>query len=173
MAVQVTSAAILCLPGKGYDTYRIYETLFAGGMPVLERGTGMDRTFYKLPVLLVDDFSILTPILIKQAYIETLYHAEMGCWDYRRITRQWWENLLYDTAIAKDISILMERYPMPIFQDNIPFSRPFIPFDCKKGGCGTETHRTPTNSCAIDINTDFVKYYKDWNKDFAYSFPKL
>ena len=34
------------------------------------------------------------------------------------------------------ISILMERHPMPLFADGIPFSRPIIPYTCPKGGCG-------------------------------------
>ena len=35
-------------------------------MPVLERGTGLDRSFHKLPVLLVDDFAMITPDLLRQ-----------------------------------------------------------------------------------------------------------
>ena len=35
-------------------------------MPVLERGTGLDRSFYRLPILLVDDFAQLNPGLIRQ-----------------------------------------------------------------------------------------------------------
>ena len=35
-------------------------------MPVLERGTGLDRSFHRLPVLLVDDFSMITPDLLRQ-----------------------------------------------------------------------------------------------------------
>ena len=35
-------------------------------MPVIERGTGLDRSYYKLPVLLVDDFAMITPAMIRQ-----------------------------------------------------------------------------------------------------------
>ena len=169
--VMVTSAAVLCPPGEGYDSSRIYETLFTGSMPVVERSTGLDRSFYKLPVLMVDDFVVLTPFMIKQAYLEVLYHAEMGRWDYQRLTGQWWENLMMDTAVAKDTSVLMERHPMPIFPDGIPFSRPFVPFDCSKG-CGPGTHRTPPiNSCGVDIKTDFVKYYDDWKYNPRHGYP--
>ena len=168
----MTSVAVLCLPGKGYDTYRLYETLLAGSIPITERSTGMDRSLYRLPVLMVDDFSVLTPFMIKQAYLEVLYHAEMGRWDYQRLTIKWWENLLMDTAITKNISILMERHPMPIFPDGIPFSRPFVPYDCSKG-CGFGTHRTtPISSCGIDFATDFVTYYDDWKYDVLYGYPR-
>ena len=46
----LSSAAVLCLPGLGYDSYRVFEALLAGAMPVLERGIGLDRSWHKLPV---------------------------------------------------------------------------------------------------------------------------
>ena len=44
-------------------------------------------------------------------------------------------------SVAKNISVLMERHPMPIFPKGIPFSRPFVPFTCNgtygsTKGCG-------------------------------------
>lgn len=71
-----TSMAVLALPGLGYDTYRLWEVLALGSMPVLERGVGLDRTLYRLPVLLVDDFADLTPDLLRQAYVEAIYRAD-------------------------------------------------------------------------------------------------
>ena len=70
------SMAVLALPGMGYDTYRLWETLALGSMPVLERGVGLDRTLYRLPALLVDDFADVTPDLVRQAYVEALYRAD-------------------------------------------------------------------------------------------------
>lgn len=70
------SMAILAIPGMGYDTYRLWETLALGSMPVLERGVGLDRTLYRLPALLVDDFADVTPDLVRQAYVEALYRAD-------------------------------------------------------------------------------------------------
>ena len=49
----MTARAVLSLPGLGYDCFRIWESLLAGAMPVLERGTGLDRTLYRLPALQV------------------------------------------------------------------------------------------------------------------------
>jgi len=44
-----------------------------GGVLVLERGIGLDRTFWRLPVLLLKDFSDLNPQMLKQAYVEAMY----------------------------------------------------------------------------------------------------
>ena len=68
--------AVLTIPGLGYDTYRLWETLALGSMAVLERGVGLDRTLYRLPALLVDDFADLTEDLVRQAYVEALYRAD-------------------------------------------------------------------------------------------------
>ena len=70
------SYAVLAMPGLGYDTYRLWEALALGAMPVLERGVGLDRTLYRLPALLVDDFADLTPHIIRQAYVEALYRVD-------------------------------------------------------------------------------------------------
>ena len=67
-----SSMAVLAMPGMGYDTYRLWETLALGSMPVLERGVGLDRTLYRLPALLVDDFADLSEDLVRQAYVEAL-----------------------------------------------------------------------------------------------------
>lgn len=71
-----STMAVLAIPGMGYDTYRLWETLAVGTMPVLERGIGLDRTLYRLPALLVDDFADLTEDLVRQAYVEALYRAD-------------------------------------------------------------------------------------------------
>ena len=68
--------AVLAMPGLGYDTYRLWEVLSLGAMPILEKGIGLDRTLYKLPALLVEDFADLTPMLVRQAYVEALYRAD-------------------------------------------------------------------------------------------------
>jgi len=36
----------------------------------------MDRTLYRLPALLLDDYADLTPLVLKQAYVEALCRAD-------------------------------------------------------------------------------------------------
>ena len=59
-------------------------------MPVLERSIGLDRSWHKLPVLQLDDFYEVTPAVVRQAYVEALYHAHFHRWDYRRLTQAWY-----------------------------------------------------------------------------------
>lgn len=149
------SAMILAMPGLGYDTYRLWETLYSGAVPVLERGFGMDRTLHKLPALLVDDFADLTPKLLRQAYLEILYRADE--WEYERITKQYWERLLYEVADSASLEPMLKRHPMSA--EEADFTRPLVPYDCEKmGGCGLGTKRTPKKSCAIDPSVMNANY---------------
>ena len=42
-----------------------------------------------------------------QAYIEALYHAEKGEWDYRRLSQDWWEKLLLDVSAMQTIALIL------------------------------------------------------------------
>jgi len=155
MKALASSMAVLCVPGLGYDTFRLWEALASGSMPVLERGVGFDRSLYKLPALLVDDFADVTPFVIRQAYVEAIYRADS--WDYKRITTRWWERLLYKVSETGSISHLLRLHPTQA--EDVTFTRPMVPFDCKAiGGCGHGTKRVPSKSCAIDFSLNMSEH---------------
>lgn len=137
----VTSAqVVLAVPEEGYDTSLVVEALALGALVVLERGAGLERALHALPVLLVDDFGEVTAALLKEAYAEALYHAEH--WDFRRITKQWYEGLIF--AVAEDSSTGPLLALHPVDRDDTLFRRPSVHFDCRAiGGCGSGTARVP------------------------------
>jgi len=47
-------AFVLCPPGRGEDTHRMWEVLYSGAIPVIRRSPAM-REFLDLPVIAVDD----------------------------------------------------------------------------------------------------------------------
>lgn len=154
----MSSIGVLAVPGLGYDCWRIWESLLAGSMPVLEKGTGLDRSLYKLPALLLDDFADLSPEVLRQAYVEALYRIDE--WDYTRITERYWQRLVYEVSKSGSIENMLKMHPMKA--EDATFTRPLIPFDCEKiGGCGAGTKRVPKKSCAVDPTVDIKKY--DWN----------
>ena len=149
--------AVLALPGLGYDCWRIWESLLAGSMPILERGAGLDRSLYKLPALLLDDYAYLTPEVVRQAYVEALYRADE--WDYTRMTESYWQRLIFEASLKGNIDHLMRLHPMEAV--DMSFTRPLVPFDCDAmGGCGVGTKRVPKKYCAVDPKIDWVNY--DW-----------
>mmetsp|Transcript_6907 Transcript_6907/g.7152 ORF Transcript_6907/g.7152 Transcript_6907/m.7152 type:complete len:267 (-) Transcript_6907:220-1020(-) len=168
----ITARLVLCMPGLGYDTYRIWETLIAGSMPVLEKGVGLDRTLWKLPALLVEDFSSLSPSLLRSAYIEALYRAERGEWEYERVGERWWIELVRDTARTGSTDILLNRHPMNAVDEH--FVRPLWPYNCNhekrkrreegdlsESRCENGARRPPKDSCLIHDDADLHSY--QWN----------
>lgn len=139
-----SSIAVLAMAGFGYDTYRLWETLALGSLPVLERGFGFERTLWKLPVLFVDDYADVTADLIRLAYVEALYRVDE--WEYERLTRKHWQDVLYQTSVTENLDYVLQKHPM--IAVDIDFVRPIHYFNCKRmGGCGPGTKRTPYNIC--------------------------
>lgn len=169
-----TSYAVLCMPGLGADSYRIWESLALGSMPVMEQGMGLDRTVYKLPVLLVEDFAAITEAMLRQAYAQAIYIALDPCGDdlnqygsprcmtfeYERMTTSYWENLIWEVSRTRSLDPVLRQHPMKA--TDITFTRPLVPFSCGADGgcCGEGTRRVPRRSCSIDFTRDYSKL--DW-----------
>ena len=115
---------------------------------------------YKLPVLLLDDFADISPFVIRQAYVEALYHADE--WEYERLTKQYWEGLIYEIAESGNIDRMLQKHPISAMDES--FTRPLIPFDCEAmGGCGEGTKRVPRESCGVDPRRITSDYNWAWN----------
>jgi hypothetical protein len=59
----------ISLPGRGIDTHRTWEALMCGTIPIMI-STPLDSLFEKMPVLLVEDWSIITEEFLLKAYDE-------------------------------------------------------------------------------------------------------
>ena len=132
----------LALPGLGYDCFRTWELLTMGTLVVTERGYGFDRTFWRLPVLLVDDFQDITPEMLRAAYVEALYRVDD--FEFERLKQSFWWSVVMNVSLTRSIQPLLDKFPM--VAEDPSFTRPRVPFSCLKG-CGPGTKRTPHNSC--------------------------
>lgn len=139
------SRIVLTLPGVGYDTYRLWESMYMGAMPLMERNVGFDKPLYRLPALLVDDWSSVTPDLLRSAYVEAMYRADE--FDYARLNQQNWYDFLLNVSTTKSVQTVYDRYPKHVEDQN--YARPKVPFNCGKDGsrCGKGTKRTPAVRC--------------------------
>lgn len=89
------SKFVLCPSGLGWDTYRSWEALVMGAIPVLEtfyRKDGFYRTYDDLPVLWVDHYDNVTPSLLEEAYPKILSRAQK--YKFEKLTRQFWLDLV-------------------------------------------------------------------------------
>ena len=115
-----------------------------GTIVVVERGVGLDRTLWRLPALLVDDFYDINPEMLRQAYVEAVYH--MDDFEYERLSQSFWYEVIYNVSAAKSTAPLLERFPMQA--EKRGFARPKEPYECGGSGtCGPGTKRTPRNYC--------------------------
>jgi hypothetical protein len=94
----------------GYDTFRMWELLTLGSIVVIERGIGFDRTLWRLPALLVDDFDDVTPELLHSAYVEALYRADD--FEFNRLKQSFWWDVIYNVSVSMSIDPLLHFFPM-------------------------------------------------------------
>lgn len=92
---------ILCPSGLGWDTYRSWEALVMGAIPVLEtyyRRDGFYQAYDGLPVLWVDHYDNVTPSLLEKAYPIILAKAHE--YKFEKLTIQWWIDLINSKRVA-------------------------------------------------------------------------
>jgi hypothetical protein len=82
------SRFVLCPSGLGWDSFRVWETLLLGSIPVVEQSPGWDTLLADLPVLLVPHFDQVTPELLARAYPEILSRCDTFI--FGKLTTAWW-----------------------------------------------------------------------------------
>jgi hypothetical protein len=101
-----SSKFVLCPVGLGWDCYRIWEALLLGSIPIIEHspgwklGQGWDRTFEDLPVLWVEDYSVLTIELMEDSYGELL--AKQANFNFEKLTQQYWAERVLRIALGQE-----------------------------------------------------------------------
>lgn len=104
---------------------------------------------WRLPVVLVDDFAQVTPQLLRAAYVEALYRAEAGQFEFQRLRQSYWYSFLMKVSTTKSLDTILQHFPMEA--QDINFARPAEPYRCqdKRGRptCGEGTKRTPAEYC--------------------------
>mmetsp|Transcript_31547 Transcript_31547/g.58724 ORF Transcript_31547/g.58724 Transcript_31547/m.58724 type:complete len:456 (-) Transcript_31547:111-1478(-) len=80
---------VFCPSGLGLDTYRMWEALLLGAIPVVESNPGgLDRTYASLPVLVVKDFRDITEELLMKAYV--CFKENVGRFRFEHLTQGYW-----------------------------------------------------------------------------------
>ena len=94
---------------------------------------------------MVEDFDLVTPELLRTAYVEALYRANE--FEYVRLTNQFWQNFIWNVSSTMSAEALYDLFPLEA--EDITFTRPAEPYDCgeRMEKCGPGTKRTPKSSC--------------------------
>lgn len=77
----------LCLPGKGLDCYRTWEALSIGVIPLVF-STNLDKLYENLPVLIINDFSIVTKEYLNKKYEEIC--SKLDSYDWHKLSTSYW-----------------------------------------------------------------------------------
>eukprot|EP00611_Tribonema_gayanum_P021550 TRINITY_DN4169_c0_g1_i4.p2 TRINITY_DN4169_c0_g1~~TRINITY_DN4169_c0_g1_i4.p2 ORF type:complete len:273 (-),score=102.10 TRINITY_DN4169_c0_g1_i4:724-1512(-) len=109
--ILMESKFVLAPSGMGYDTFRLWEALAHGAVPIIDACPGFSRTYAGLPVLTVADWGDVTPELLEQVWHE--FAVERAAeWDFRRLTENYWLELLADAAAAGSIDAITAQHPL-------------------------------------------------------------
>ncbi len=76
---------VLCPAGNGTDTHRMWEALYAGTIPVVEKHPALDA-FRDLPILFVESLASLEPGVLEARYNE----MKAGRWNCEKLFLPWW-----------------------------------------------------------------------------------
>ena len=77
---------ILCPRGNGIDTHRMWEALYAGSIPVVERHPALEA-FTDLPILFVDDLGGITRTFLEESYAGMIARD----WNWEKLFLPWWQ----------------------------------------------------------------------------------
>jgi hypothetical protein len=88
---------VICPFGNGYDSYRVWESLYCGAIPIVPRCVLFER-FEKLPLIMIDDWSLLSLDLIQSKYDDL--KARGGCYDQADL--DYWEKRIADSACMRN-----------------------------------------------------------------------
>ena len=75
----------------GLDCHRTWEALFLGCIPIVKTSP-IDSLFEDLPVLIVKDWSDVTPKLLENTMKEFKKKEKNGAFDYKKLTLKYWVN---------------------------------------------------------------------------------
>jgi hypothetical protein len=81
--------------GAGYDCYRTYEILLMGSYPIV-KSSQLDGMYQGWPVLIVKDWTGVTPELLEQTYHEFMATT----WNLERLYNSYWEQRIYRERAA-------------------------------------------------------------------------
>lgn len=99
----------LCPSGLSMDSYRLWETLALGSIPVVESNPGFDRTYANLPVLVVHNYSVVTPMLLEQVY--PCFYANAERFKYTHLTSIYWHKLIHRAIKQGTHTHLVRMHP--------------------------------------------------------------
>ena len=92
-----THKFVVCPVGNGFESHRLWETLYLGSIPITRRN--VNYAFYeeKLPILMVDEWSEITKEFLEEKYIEINNKLNSGYYNLELLNFSYWRNFIIET----------------------------------------------------------------------------
>lgn len=103
------SVFVLAPSGLGFDTYRLWEAIALGSIPIVESNAGFDRSYSNLPVLVVRNYSDVNVDLLKRAYNCFCDHS--GSYRYDHLLRSYWIDMIHRATESASIGHISINHP--------------------------------------------------------------
>lgn len=82
---------VLCPRGNGRDTHRLWETLYMGSIPIVQKGDLPQSLLTEFPVWIVKSWKeVLDPEMRRQARMNILSKS----WDVRKLRQSYWNSFI-------------------------------------------------------------------------------
>lgn len=82
-----SSGFVLCPEGNGFDTHRLWETLYMGGTPIVTRNKYLDDLYNRLPVVVLKSWKELKDLSQLEAKWHSIASQE---WDNSLLSQAYW-----------------------------------------------------------------------------------
>jgi len=89
------SKFVLCPPGNGWDTHRVWEALYMGAFPLVPSGP-FDALYEDLPVLVVRDHSLLSEAFLQHEYVRLLH----GSFRLEKLFAPYWFEHMMNSSLS-------------------------------------------------------------------------
>lgn len=105
---------VLCPPGGGVDTHRLWETLYMGSIPIVKRDP-VHAEWTDLPILFVDSWDEVTP----ERLTAEAARIEAATWNMEKLKIGYWIQKIRDSAM-KIGTVVTATDLNPLYSDFIP-----------------------------------------------------
>jgi len=83
---------VICPPGNGKDTHRLWETLYMGGIPIIKQDKYLAPLVSELPVLVVKSWSeVLNEHFLERSWFE----INSRRYNFEKLSIQYWLHLIF------------------------------------------------------------------------------
>ncbi len=82
---------VICPEGNGFDTHRLWETLYMGGIPIIKKNKYLSEITRNLPVIILNEWDELNNVDLMHT---NWLRIQNSIWDFNNLKLSFWNNLI-------------------------------------------------------------------------------